>query len=390
MAADGSQAPTTVVVQEPVAPPPAVAAMHSLALEMRNACRAPQLTLLATQVRLRAAADQLISAESSEQRRNEVLLGCQAYLELMLRPVPSGASTDGGALHDWLQQRSDRYLKLVGESSCRVVAHGSSLLGSLLRGASGRSASLDECIAPPARERNSSSIAMPASFESLSIGSLATLPGSLATALPGGLPGAASGAVSCVLTHGYCPHVTELLLRTAAQAHFTLVVSEGRPDGDGHRTASELMQAGVPVRIIEPGAVARCMAQCRLVLCGAHAVLGDGGVLAPVGTLTMAYAAQAHGRPFYAVAAHYAFSSTHHVDAAAQTRARARPAPMPPRSTSSAAAGGVSASGSATAIMLEEPRRDATPPHLITLLITDVGVLTPSAVAEEMLRRGPV
>jgi translation initiation factor eIF-2B subunit alpha len=132
------------------------------------------------------------------------------------------------------------------------------------------------------------------------------------------------------------------------------------------------------------------MAQCRLVLCGAHAVLGDGGVLAPVGTLTMAYAAQAHGRPFYAVAAHYAFSSTHHVDAAAQTRARARPAPMPPRSTSSAAAGGVSASGSATAIMLEEPRRDATPPHLITLLITDVGVLTPSAVAEEMLRRGPV
>jgi translation initiation factor 2B subunit (eIF-2B alpha/beta/delta family) len=39
---------------------------------------------------------------------------------------------------------------------------------------------------------------------------------------------------------------------------------------------------------------------------------------------------------------------------------------------------------------LEEPRRDATPPHLITLLITDVGVLTPSAVAEEMLRRGPV
>ena len=388
MAADGSQAPNTVVVQEPVAPPPAVAAMHSLALEMRNACRAPQLTLLATQVRLRAAADQLISAESSEQRRNEVLLGCQAYLELMLRPVPPCASTDGGALHDWLQQRSDRYLKLVGESSCRVVAHGSSLLGSLLRGASGRSASLDECIAPPARERNSSSIAMPASFESLSIGSLATLPGSLATALPGGLPGAASGAVSCVLTHGYCPHVTELLLRTAAQAHFTLVVSEGRPDGDGHRTASELMHAGVPVRIIEPGAVARCMAQCRLVLCGAHAVLGDGGVLAPVGTLTMAYAAQAHGRPFYAVAAHYAFSSTHHVDAAAQTRARARPAPMPPRSTSSAAAGG--GSGSATAIMLEEPRRDATPPHLITLLITDVGVLTPSAVAEEMLRRGPV
>ena len=38
-------------------------------------------------------------------------------------------------------------------------------------------------------------------------------------------------------------------------------------------------------------------------------------------------------------------------------------------------------------ILSERPQRDSTPPHLITLLLTDVGVMTASAVADEMLRR---
>ena len=101
-------------------------------------------------------------------------------------------------------------------------------------------------------------------------------------------------------------------------------------------------------------------------------------VVAHIGTLTMAYAARAHGRPFYVAAPHYAFSTTHHLDAAAQTRVRAVPAPGSPRSTTSP---------SAPPVLVERPLRDATPPQLITLLLTDVGVLTPSAVADEMLER---
>lgn len=174
------------------------------------------------------------------------------------------------------------------------------------------------------------------------------------------------------MTHGYSPYAIALLLRAAQEAHFTLLVAEGRPDGPGHRTANELLGAGVPVRMIEPGAMARCMAQVQLVLCGAHAVLADGGVLAPVGTLTMAYAARAHGRPFYIAAPHHIFSRTPHVDARAQAMVRARPSAM---------------SDSSGPILLEEPWRDATPPQLVTLLITDVGLLTPSAVADEMLQR---
>ena len=63
------------------------------------------------------------------------------------------------------------------------------------------------------------------------------------------------------------------------RAHFTLVIAEGSPSGAGHQTAAAMLGAGVPVRVIEPRAVARSMAQVALVLCGADAVLGDGGVL---------------------------------------------------------------------------------------------------------------
>jgi hypothetical protein len=36
--------------------------------------------------------------------------------------------------------------------------------------------------------------------------------------------------------------------------------------------------------------------------------------------------------------------------------------------------------------VVENPTRDYTPPHLITLLFTDLGVLTPSAVSDELIQ----
>ena len=35
------------------------------------------------------------------------------------------------------------------------------------------------------------------------------------------------------------------------RTHFTVLIAEGQPDGNGHRTAMELLGAGVPVRMIE-------------------------------------------------------------------------------------------------------------------------------------------
>ena len=37
-------------------------------------------------------------------------------------------------------------------------------------------------------------------------------------------------------------------------------------------------------------------------------------------------------------------------------------------------------------VKIEKPSRDYTPPHYITMIFTDLGVLTPSAVSDELIK----
>jgi hypothetical protein len=319
--------------------------MRSLAQVVCDAAReSPGVSSLMLQLRLRAAADALVQNETPGCERDEVLLGCQAYLHLIIR------AADADFAVSRVQHRSERYLKIVDGAVSRAVSHGSDLLESLLRGHSGvgQSAGHDSSCHPPS--------VLPASPVCGSI-----------------WPAGRGEGSALVLTHGFSPFVVALLLQ-ARHTHFTLLIAEASVHGDGHRTADIFLKAGVPVRMIEPCAIAQCMGQVQLVLCGAHAVLGDGGVVARVGTLTMAYAARAHGRPLYIAAPHYAFSATHHLDAAASTVVRATT--MRPSLDNRVA----------SRILHEDPKLDATPPQLVTLIFTDIGVLTPSAVADEILQ----
>ena len=328
-----------------------------------------QNSWLRLNVRLRSAADALIMAEAGETLRNEVQLGCQAYLEVVSQAADAVTPTESAAASlKQLRLRSARYLERVAEGKTHLVGHGGEHLRALLRAGVGT-----------ARRASGGPFGQRAAIgpgSALGFGSTgaASARGVAAAAAAGdgagggdGDGGGGDGGGPCVLTHGFSPYVVALLLSAARKEHFTLLVAEGRPDGSGHRTAEEMRLAGVPVRLIEFSAVARCMAQVQLVLVGAEAVLGDGGVLAPVGTLTIAYAAHAHGRPFYVAAPHHLFCRTHHLDATAQTIVRP--------------SFGVPATNRSP-ILRERPTRDATPPQLVTLLLTDVGVLTTSAVAD--------
>ena len=78
-------------------------------------------------MRLRATADALVKDEVVETRRKEVELACQAYLQLMLGRAEGDAVTQ-------LRRRSARYLRLVADSSHRLVTHANGLLVGLLRG----------------------------------------------------------------------------------------------------------------------------------------------------------------------------------------------------------------------------------------------------------------
>lgn len=402
---------------------PSEGAMRALS-EVVNTARSEELAhgWLRLQARLRASADQLIMAEAGDGNRSEVQRGCQAYLEMISQCVDAASTTQGPEALKHLQQRSERYLERVALSTSHLVACGGDLLTTSLRkgGTVARNATAQtRAVIGPGTGLGSSAL--------LHIGGLGEGSSSSHDSRPraqssGGEPKLASGANAgepscskpscssssaaegqhreegsgpCVLTHGFSVEVLALLQRAAKHEHFTLLVAEDRPDGSGHRTAAEMAASAVPVRLIEFSAVARFMASVELVLVGADAVLADGGVLAPIGTLTMAYAAHAHGRPFYVAAPHHRFSSTHHLDATAQTVTRAASVSSNRDNVGGAGGGGGggveaprrASSGSGGTLLRERPMRDATPPSLVTLLLTDVGVLTTEAVADLALNK---
>ncbi|KAK9840552.1 hypothetical protein WJX81_000785 [Elliptochloris bilobata] len=154
-----------------------------------------------------------------------------------------------------------------------------------------------------------------------------------------------------VLTHGHSRVVLALLRRAVAQGiQFSVVVTEGRPDETGLAMARDLHELGVPVIAILDSAVAFALERLRvdLVLLGAEGVVENGGVINKLGTYQIALAAAAHNTPFYVAAESYKF-------------ARLYP-------------------------LSQKPSRDYTPPKYISLLFTDLGVLTPAAVSDELIQ----
>lgn len=84
-----------------------------------------------------------------------------------------------------------------------------------------------------------------------------------------------------VLTTGFSRVVVALLLH-AAQAlkkRFTVLLTESHASGLGYTLARTLAAAGIPVTVIDDAAVAVGLERADLVLCGAEAVVENGGVI---------------------------------------------------------------------------------------------------------------
>lgn len=180
-----------------------------------------------------------------------------------------------------------------------------------------------------------------------------------------------------VLTHGFSRCAVATILAAAKSRHFSVLVAESHPEGNGHTTASQLVAAGVPVTMIEDTAVAHAMATTQLCICGAEAVVESGGVISKTGTYQMAIVAAACKRPFYIAAESTKFTRMfplsqndlpkHEHPNRSHAAFVGRGAPPPE-------------------LRVEKPSRDYTPPCYITMLFTDLGVLTPSAVSDELIK----
>jgi translation initiation factor eIF-2B subunit alpha len=182
-----------------------------------------------------------------------------------------------------------------------------------------------------------------------------------------------------VLIHGFSSVVIGALLHAAKLGrHFSVVTTEGRPDGQGYGAAKALMDAGIPVTMIPDSAVAFMMEKVDFVLVGADGVVESGGVINKTGTCQIAMVAKACKRPFYVAAESYKFARLYPLSQSDLKEQKTDYMTFQPlKCTQYEAPEGLD---------YENPSNDYTPPDYITLLFTDLGILTPSAVSDELIK----
>ncbi|CAI5458995.1 unnamed protein product [Closterium sp. Yama58-4] len=105
-----------------------------------------------------------------------------------------------------------------------------------------------------------------------------------------------------ILTMGFSDTLLLFLLEAKKRRSFHVVVAEGAPCYGGHKLAAALAGRGVAVTVIADAGVFALMARVNLVLLAAHAVMANGGVLAPIGLDMVALAARRHAVPFVVLA----------------------------------------------------------------------------------------
>ncbi|PNX89755.1 translation initiation factor eIF-2B subunit beta-like protein, partial [Trifolium pratense] len=106
-----------------------------------------------------------------------------------------------------------------------------------------------------------------------------------------------------ILTLGSSKTVLEFLCAAKEKKRsFKVFVAEGAPRYQGHLLAKELAARGLQTTVITDSAVFAMISRVNMVIVGAHAVMANGGVIAPVGLNMVALAAQRHAVPFVVLA----------------------------------------------------------------------------------------
>mmetsp|Transcript_21171 Transcript_21171/g.59586 ORF Transcript_21171/g.59586 Transcript_21171/m.59586 type:complete len:294 (+) Transcript_21171:260-1141(+) len=166
-----------------------------------------------------------------------------------------------------------------------------------------------------------------------------------------------------ILVHGSTEPAEALIRGPARSKRICVVVTESRPNGAGEEMLRMFQEAGVPAKMVPDAAVAHHMGTVDLVLVGSEAVVESGGVVNAVGTYQIALLAKQLKKPFYACTERCKFMRVFPLQQQDVVRICYPPG-------------------------CPEPTHpiDYTPPSLIQLLITDLGLLTPSAVSEELIK----
>ncbi|XP_014245167.1 translation initiation factor eIF-2B subunit alpha isoform X2 [Cimex lectularius] len=175
---------------------------------------------------------------------------------------------------------------------------------------------------------------------------------------------------STVLTHSKSRVVLETFKEAAKEnKRFKVYVTMSTPDNSGEQMADDLKDLNIPCTVIIDPAIGYIMEQVDMVMVGAEGVVESGGVINKVGSYTMALCARLMKKPFYVLTESFKFSRLY---------------PLNQRDLPNE----FKYKYSMLSKDLEKlhPLVDYTPPAYISLLFTDLGILTPSAVSDELIK----
>ncbi|XP_046839997.1 translation initiation factor eIF-2B subunit alpha-like [Xenia sp. Carnegie-2017] len=171
-----------------------------------------------------------------------------------------------------------------------------------------------------------------------------------------------------ILTHSRSRVVLKLLKSAANEKRrFNVFVTESAPDKSGYKMHQQLTEAGIPSTVILDGAVGYIMEKVDFVLVGAEGVVESGGIINKIGTYQMAIVAKSANKPFHVVAESYKFVRLYPLNQQDVPNKWKYSYTSNPKHE-------------------DHPLVDYTPPSYINLLFTDLGVLTPSAVSDELIK----
>ncbi|KAH9681879.1 hypothetical protein WN943_029157 [Citrus x changshan-huyou] len=183
-----------------------------------------------------------------------------------------------------------------------------------------------------------------------------------------------------ILTLGHSKFVKEFLCAAKEKKRsFEVFIADGAPKFEGHILAKELDKKGLKAIVITDSAVFAMISRVNMVIVGVHAVMANGGVIAPAGLHVLALAAKKHDVPFVVVASTHELCSLYpHNLEVLLNEMRCPSELLNFEEFSDCIDYGIASSSSLLHVV--NPAFDYVPPELISLFVTDIGGYSPSYI----------
>ncbi|EPY77404.1 eukaryotic translation initiation factor 2B, subunit 4 delta long isoform isoform 1-like protein [Camelus ferus] len=180
-----------------------------------------------------------------------------------------------------------------------------------------------------------------------------------------------------ILVYGCSSLVSRILQEAWAEGRrFRVVVVDSRPRLEGKHTLRSLVRAGVPASYLLIPAASYVLPEVSKVLLGAHALLANGSVMSRVGTAQLALVARAHNVPVLVCCETYKFCERVQTDAFVSNELDDPDDLLCERGERVALANWQNHSS----LRLLNLVYDVTPPELVDLVITELGMIPCSSV----------